>query len=74
MFFADWLKFVGITDSMHVRFAPSVVTDDADSARRGAEAELSALVAPFAGQFPVIDASCGRLRAEPARLPDQPPP
>lgn len=40
-----------------MRFAPSVIADDADSARRGAEAELSALAAPFAsrlnpGQFP----------------------
>ena len=74
-FFADWLKFVGITDSMHVRFAPSVVTDDADSARRGAEAELSALAAPFAsrlnpGQFPAGGLGSGTVRAGEPRTAD----
>lgn len=62
-FVADWLNFVGITDNTHVRFAPSVVNDDADSARRGAEAELSALAAPFASRLNAGQFRAGQFRA-----------
>lgn len=63
-----------------MRFAPSVIADDADSARRGAEAELSALAAPFAsrlnpGQFPAggpggVGVGGGRVSAGEPRTAD----
>ena len=42
-FFADWLEFVGIEGAAHVRFAPTVLTDDSQAARLVAESELAAL-------------------------------
>ncbi|MEN2737809.1 NAD(P)H-dependent oxidoreductase [Microbacterium sp. X-17] len=46
-FFEDWLSFVGVTDADHVRFAPTVLNQDPEQARRAAERELRALVGDF---------------------------
>ena len=42
-FFADWLEFVGIDDAAHVRFAPTVLSEDPKAARLTAESKLAAL-------------------------------
>ena len=46
-FFADWLNFVGIQSSTHVRFAPTVVNGDVDGTRRTAKAELTEAASTF---------------------------
>lgn len=54
-FFADWLRFVGITDATHVRFAPTVLNPDVDGSRREAEAELAGHADGFAARLRATD-------------------
>lgn len=50
-FFADWLEFVGATDSTHVRFAPTVLTADPEDARSKALATPDAAAPAFAAKL-----------------------
>ncbi|MDQ0635959.1 FMN-dependent NADH-azoreductase [Arthrobacter pascens] len=53
-FFADWLNFVGISDSTHVRFAPTVLNGDVDGTRKVAELELSEAAVGFASKLRTV--------------------
>lgn len=50
-FFADWLGFVGIADATHIRFAPTVLSANAEQARVLALAELDAAAPAFAARL-----------------------
>jgi FMN-dependent NADH-azoreductase len=47
-YFNDWLRWAGVEDVSEVRFQPTLVTADADGARRWAHAEAEALGERFA--------------------------
>lgn len=50
-FFADWLDFVGISDAVHVRFAPTVLNANPEETRRLAEEELDDAAPAFAAKL-----------------------
>lgn len=53
-YFADWLKFIGIQDAIHIRFAPTVLNTDVEGSRRVAEAEVGNAAIEFAGKLDAI--------------------
>ncbi|MFE4469420.1 FMN-dependent NADH-azoreductase [Leifsonia sp. NPDC056824] len=55
-FFEDWLRFVGVTDADHVRFAPTVLNQDPEETRRAAERRLHALVPDFGAHLAPLNA------------------